>query len=160
MLIDRLSWLSGCYEVQLLGSSIALMLLVVGTTNAARDLRLNAELEETIAKVRCERSLTERINLAEHIADLTQGIDPKSVDDKTLADMVSLLDDPDEGVRGWVAAALGQLGRRAKVAVPKLLALLPAADCEQGELTSAPFIRLALEKMGVKPPPVNRENCK
>jgi HEAT repeat protein len=101
-----------------------------------------------------------RTEAAEHLAELTRGINPKSVDDKTVADMVSLLDAPDDSVRAWVAAALGHLGRRAKVAVPKLLALLPEADCLQGDLTSAASIRPALSRMGVKPPPFNAQDCK
>jgi hypothetical protein len=121
---------------------------------------LNRKLEETIAKVRAERLLERRIDIAEHLAELTLGMDPNSVNDKTVADMVSLLDDPDPGVRGWVATALGLLGPRAKVAVPKLLALLPQADCEQGSLTTGNVIRLALERMGVEQPPFNPENYK
>ncbi|MGC8724907.1 MAG: hypothetical protein ACP5VF_13715, partial [Acidobacteriota bacterium] len=63
-------------------------------------------------------------------------------------------------VRMWVAGTLGMMGPRAKAAAPKLLALLPAADCEKGDLTSSATIRPALELMGVKPPPFNPKNCK
>jgi len=144
----------------LFGSLTALAFLIVGTANAAGDRMLNTKLEETIAKVRIEESLTARTDAAEHLAELTRGVNPKSVYDKTVADMVSLLDAPDDSVRAWVAAALGNLGRRAKVAVPKLLALLPEADCLQGDLTSAASIRPALRRMGVKPPPFKAQGCK
>jgi HEAT repeat protein len=147
------------YKVRLLGSFIALAFLMVGRANAAGDLMLNTKLEETIAKVRTEKSLMARTEAAERLAELTRGSNPKSVDDKTVADMVSLLDSPDDSVRAWVAAALGHLGRRAKLAVPKLLALLPEADCLQGDLTSAASIRPALRRMGVKPPPVKTQGC-
>jgi hypothetical protein len=140
-------------KVQLLASLIALGFLALGAAKAAGDPKLNAQLEETITKVRTEKSLMARIDQAEHLAELTHGVNPKSVDDQTVGDMVSLLDDPDDAVRLWVAGALGHLGRRAKVAAPKLLALLPEADCLQGDLTSAAAIRPALKRMGVKPPP-------
>jgi len=67
--------------------------------------------------------------------------------------MVSLLETEEDSVRAWVAASLGHLGLRAKVAVPKLLKLLPEVDCLRGSLTSAPFIRVALKRMGKTPPP-------
>lgn len=148
------------YKVQLLGSFILLASLMVGTANAAEDRMLNAKLEETIAKVRTEKSLMARTEAAEHLAELTREINSKRVDDTTVADMVTLLDAADDSVRAWVAAALGNLGRRAKVAVPKLLALLPEADCLQGDLTSAASIRPALRRMGVKPPPFKAQGCK
>lgn len=46
-------------------------------------------------------------NPAEHLAQLTKEIDPKKVDDKTLGDIVSLLDTSNDFVRAWVAGALG-----------------------------------------------------
>lgn len=121
---------------------------------------LNRELEEAIAEVRAGKSLNARCKASEKLFDLLNGIDPMYVSDGTIADMVSLLNNPDDAVRGNVAGVLGVFGPRAKAAVPKLLALLPAADCLQGDLTSAGAIRLALERMGVKPPPYNPKNCK
>jgi hypothetical protein len=120
--------------------------------NAATDPVLNAKLEAAIAKVRAGDSPTMRTEAAEHLAELTRRVKPNSVDDKTIADMASLLDIPDDSVRAWTAAALGHLGRRAKAAAPKLLALLAEVDCLEGDLTSAASIRPALERMGVKPP--------
>jgi hypothetical protein len=135
--------------------SLVVSMLLFLTSNmvyAATDPALNAKLEEAVAKVRSGDSRTTRTEAAEHLAELTHRVRPNSVDDKTIADMVSLLDIPDDSVRGWTAAALGHLGRRAKVAAPKLLALLAEVDCLEGDLTSAASIRPALERMGVKPP--------
>jgi HEAT repeat protein len=81
----------------------------------------------------------------------------QDVDDKTFADLVSLMDSPDDSVRAGVAAALGFLGERAKPAIPKLLEILPKVDCLNGPITSADAIRLALKRMGVTPPP--RPRC-
>ena len=131
---------------------VVLLFLTASMGNAATDPVLNAKLEEAIAKVRAGDSPTTRGEAGEHLAELIHGVQPNSVDDKTIADMVSLLDIPDDSVRAWTAAALGHLGRRAKVAAPKLLTLLAEVDCLEGNLTSAAFIRPALESMGVKPP--------
>ena len=119
--------------------------------HAATDPVLNAKVEEAITEVRLSLP-TARAEAAEHLADLIYRAKPNSVDDKTITDMVSLLDIHDDSVRGWTAAALGHLGRRAKVAAPRLLALLAEVDCLEGDLTSAASIRPALERMGVKPP--------
>ena len=115
--------------------------------------QLKRQLLETMAKVRNGKTLTSRTDAAEHLATLTRGINSHKVDETTLTEMVSLLDTQEDSVRAWVAASLGHLGPRAKVAVPRLLKLLPEVDCLRGNLTSAPFIRLALERMGEIPPP-------
>jgi len=121
--------------------------------NAGTNSMLNSKLEQTVQAVRSAGSPMEQIKSAQHLAELTKGVAPSSVSDATVSDITSLLDMPEDAVRGWVAAALGHLGRRAKLAVPKLLALLPEADCMQGDLTSAASIRPALKRMGVEPPP-------
>ena len=129
-----------------------LLFLMASMGHAATDQVLNAKLEEAIAKVRAGDSPTMRTEAAKYLAELTHRVKPNSVDDKTIADMVSLLDVPDDSVRAWTAA-LGHLGRRAKLAAPKLLTLLAEVDCLEGDFTSAAFIRPALKNMGVQPPP-------
>jgi len=114
--------------------------------------QLADELAKTIAEVRTAATPAACSKAAEHLAELTRKIDPKKVDDKTIADMVSLLDLPPG--RYWVAVSLGNLGRRAKVAVPKLLEFLPEEDCAHVDKSAAGGIRYALKRMGVKPPPV------
>jgi hypothetical protein len=122
--------------------------------HATSDSLLINQLKEMVAKVRAGvPSSIVRSEAAEQLADFARRIDPKKVDDKTFADLVSLLDIPDESIRGWVAGAIGFLGPRARPAVPALLKLLPEADCLQGDLTSAGAIRLALKRIGEKPPP-------
>jgi hypothetical protein len=79
------------------------------------------ELRETISEVRKMNGPSKPgANAAEHLSQLTEKIDPKKVDDKTLDGMVSLRDTSNDFVRAWVAVALGNLGPRAKVAVPPL----------------------------------------
>ena len=115
--------------------------------------QLKRQLSETMAKVRNGKTSNSRTDAAEHLATLTRGINPHKVHETTLTELVSLLDTQEDSVRAWVAASLGNLGLRAKVAVPRLLKLLPEVDCLRGSLTSAPAIRLALERMGEIPPP-------
>jgi hypothetical protein len=116
------------------------------------------QLEEAIVSVQKGGTLAARTNAAKRLALLTRRIDPKEVDDPTLEKLVSLLNTNEDSVRAFVAGALGILGPRAKVAVPALLKLLPEVDCLCGDLTSAPFVRLALERMGETPPP--RPECR
>jgi hypothetical protein len=119
--------------------------------------QLKRNLSETMAKIRDEKTINSRTEAAEHLAMLTRGINPRKVDDATLTEMISLLDTDEDSVRFWVAAALGHLGPRAKQAVPRLLKLLHEVDCLPGSLTSAPAIRVALKRMGQRPPP--EPNC-
>lgn len=128
-----------------------LLFSITMPAHAKTDAQLDSRLQAAIAAVRSEKSPRARMDAAERLADLTHKCKPSSVSDATVADLIALLDDPDDAVRFYVAAALGNL--KAKVAIPKLLALLPAADCLEGTVTSARSIRFALEKMGVKPPP-------
>jgi len=114
---------------------------------------INRQILKTIRKIRNEKTVTSRTDAAENLATLTRGINPHRVDDGTLAEMLSVLETKEDSVRAWVAVSLGNLGPRAKVAVPRLLKLLPEVDCLRGSLTSAPAIRLALKRMGETPPP-------
>jgi hypothetical protein len=120
------------------------------------DKRLDSKLRATIGVVRSAKSPRARDDAADHLADLTRKSHPGSVTDSTVAELIDLLDDPDNYVRICVAATLGNL--KAKAAIPKLLALLPSVDCPGGILTPARSIRFALERMGVKPPPAPSYN--
>lgn len=120
----------------------------------ATDSTIKKQLAETIAKVKTGKTVDDRTDAAYHLSELTDGIDFTQIDDSTLKKIVSLLHSSEDSVRFWVAATLGNLGPRARTAAaPTLLKLLPKADCLPGELTSASAIRVALERMGVAPPP-------
>ncbi len=110
-------------------------------------------LTDTIMKIKGELRSVERMNDAHYLSDLTLSMRPDDIDDKTMADLISLLDIPDDSVRLWAATSLGNLGSRAKAAIPELLKLLPESDCLIGAVTSAVSIRTALKKMGVTPLP-------
>jgi hypothetical protein len=123
--------------------------------DGANDTRILKELRETISKVRTMSGPSiVRANVAEHLSQLTEKIDPKKVDDNTLRNLISLLDTSDNSVRIWVAGALGHLGPRAKMAVPALMRFMREEDCPElvaGVPTDA--ARVALKRIGVTLPP-------
>ncbi len=108
-------------------------------------------LADNIEMIRTAATSNSRDDAAQKLAKVTRKIDPKKVDDKTLASIIDLLDMPD--ARYWVAVSLGNLGSRAKVAIPKLQALLAEEDRRKVEKSDADAIRFALARMGVTPPP-------
>ena len=140
-------------KTRLLTVILSICALAVPALAQTESRRSNTQLSETMAKIRNEKTINSRTDAAEELATLTHRINPRKVDDTTLTEMISLLDTEEDSVRFWVAAALGHLGARAKPAVPRLLKLLPEVDCLQGSLTSAPAIRVALKRIGEKPPP-------
>ena len=111
------------------------------------------QLTETISKVRMGEAPGVRTRAAEHLFELTRGTNSKKVGDETIANIASLLDGDEDSVRYWVARCLGNFGPRAKMAAPKLQAVLAEVDCLQGSKTSASGIRFALAKMGITPSP-------
>jgi|GEM_PF-5248290 len=142
-------WLKNFFAV-----CTTLTVLLTGVTRAKDGTSVLAQIQETILDVRMTKGPSmDRTNAAERLSQLTKRVAPNEVDDKTLADLVSLLDINDDSVRGWVAGALGYLGPRAKLAVPALLKVTHETDCIQlREMTSAGAARLALKRIGVTPP--------
>ncbi len=131
----------------------ALLATATGAAQRGDNAKLLKQIQATIAKVRDGKTENARFEAADRLWDLTEKINPGAVDDKTLADMISLMNTRDDAVRGSVAAALGNLGPRAKAAVPALLKDIRETECWFEEVTSAGAARLALRRIGVKPPP-------
>jgi hypothetical protein len=131
-----------------------LSVLLSETGYAAGREKLMKQLDETMSEVRTTgKTADDQRNAAEHLYRLTRGKNSKKVDDKTIGDIASLLDVRDDSVRYWVAMCLGNFGPRARMAAPKLQALLAEVHCIQGSKTSASGIRFALVQMGVMPSP-------
>jgi hypothetical protein len=134
----------------------ACLAMPMASADGADDAGILKELREAISKVRTMSGPSmARTNTAEYLSKLTKQIDPKKVDDKTLKDLVSLLNTTDGSVRGWVAGALGDLGPRAKLAAPALLRVIRETDCPKVAtgVTAADAARVALKRIGVTPPP-------
>jgi hypothetical protein len=145
---------------ELIASASAVLLCATAHAQAGNmsKRQITEQISKTMKKVRIGKSSVARTDAAEHLSKLTEGIDPKKIDDTTIANMVSLLDTSEDSVRYWVACALGNLGTRAKIAIPKLQQILAEVDCLQQSMNSASGIRFALEQMGVTPvPPSNCE---
>jgi HEAT repeat protein len=132
---------------------IAVTFLLSGKADAMNDAKLVERLTETIATVRTTEFGQARTDAAERLDSLTHKIDPAEVDDKTLADLISLLDTWDDSVRSPVVMSLGNLGPRAKSAVPALKEMLTEVDCLLVNLPPALVVRDALTRIGETPPP-------
>jgi len=75
---------------------------------------------------------------------------PEEVSLTDIEALAGLVSDPADGVRGWIAGALGHLGGKAKGAVPQLQRALQERPCEDRPMASASAIRLALSRIGVE----------
>jgi hypothetical protein len=128
------------------------ILLLSSSAHAASDPVFSKQLTDTIAQVRSAESVDARTDAAEHLAEMTRGANSKKVDDRTIAEIASLLNTQEDSVRAGVAACLGNFGSRARFTAPKLEAILAEVDCLPFDLTSAASIRPTLRKMGIKPP--------
>ena len=137
----------------LIVSVLFIFLARTGLAQAITEPGRVGQIKVTMAKIRSGKTVEAKTSAAEHLSTLARTLSNKEVTDELVADITSLLDSPDDSVRYWVAMALGNIGVAAKSAVPKLLGMLPKADCFDGAITSASGIRYALFKMGVKQPP-------
>jgi hypothetical protein len=131
---------------------------VVLPADAAGKATLKEQFGQEMKQVREGSTSRIRNQAAEDLALMAGKMKPDEIDDRAVTDLISLLDLQEDSVRYWIARTLGNLGPRAKPAIPKLLGLLPEADCLQGSKTSASGIRFALAQLGETPPP--RPACK
>lgn len=131
----------------------SLTILFVHDLYAKSDTELIRRFAENIEKVRTAEPPAARRDAAEQLVTQSLKVHPKDVDDKTLADLIALLDTWDDSVQMDVARSLGNLGPRAKVAGPALFRILPDVDCTWGDMPAAPVIRDALTRIGETPPP-------
>jgi hypothetical protein len=141
---------------QLLGIITVIALLLIPNAQAsAKSSTIDHQFRSAIAKVRRTKTAVGRLDAAEHLAALTVNCDCGAVTDATIHSIVSLLNINDDGVRMWVAAALGDFGGRAKEAIPKLLSIYSVGACEIWDQGSPATIPIALAKMGVTAPVPN-----
>jgi len=132
---------------------ITLVSVVSAAQGGQSERQFSEQITHAIANVRSGNSPSARTEAAEQLAELTRKVDSKKLDDRTVADLVSLLDASDDSVVYWVARCLGNLGSRASSAIPKLQKKLAEVDCIEGSKTSASGIRFALSQLGAPPAP-------
>ncbi len=145
--------IQNAHRLSILCLSIALLL--PGVARAKARPEINQQLQRAISSVRKAKTATAKSDAAELLVKLTDGRDTSEITDETIRSMVSLLEMPDDVVRTWVAAALGDIGPRAKSAAPRLLSILAEVECKNLDFSSEATIPIALGKMGVTPPPRN-----
>src|SRR6266581_759008 len=97
-----------CVAVTILAS----LCFLYGRERAAGGDISMTQLTETITKIRTGETSSIRTEAAEHLFKVTRGT-TRTIDDKTIAEIASLLDSPDDSVRYWIARCLGNFGRRA-----------------------------------------------
>ena len=146
-----------CYVRQFVIFFAAIAMFFPEVARASTNHDINQQLRSAVLTVRRMKTLASRRSAAEHLAAVTNERDCRTVNAETIRSVVSLLDINDDIVQMWVAASLGDIGPRAKIAVPKLLSILSVSDCKMWDLSSAASIPVALKKMGEIPPP---RNCK
>jgi hypothetical protein len=118
---------------------------------AEQDMSHQQIITDTIKEIRTGATEVRRYEAAIQLAILLRKTNPEEISDKTIADIISLLNIPE--ARLGVILGLGHLGSRAKAAVPKLLKLLKKKDCSDTDLRLVDTIRDVLPKIGVIPPP-------
>jgi HEAT repeat protein len=131
--------------------------LLIGTaiasTAGATKPEINKQLHSAILRVRHAKTANAKYDAVTHIAMITEDIDSSRVSDVTISELISLLDEPEDFVRMWVAVSLGDIGPRASASVPKLLKILDEVECEIRDQSSEATIPIALKRMNVTPPP-------
>lgn len=145
---------SGLFSVAL----CFMLSVLIGIATACGGSVHMKEMKNTIASIRSGKTLDARAAASEHLAALALEINRNEITKELIADIISLLDSHEDSVLSYVATALGNLGSVAKAAIPKLLAILPGVECNNGPFNAADGIRYALIEMGVEPPP--RPICK
>lgn len=131
-------------------------------TFAAPTASAVAKINQIITKVNTGEGMGVKADFAEQLAIDTRNVCPAEVDDRTIKKMIALLDIQNDPVRAWVAAALGNIGPRAKSAVPALLHILRGMDkrynCKFVSVSPADAVRLAIKRIGAQPP--RPQTCK
>jgi hypothetical protein len=120
--------------------------------NPATARTIMVKIDSAVLDVRHEGTINARTDAAERLAGLVPSVQGKSARGALVGVLVKLLDSRDDGVRYWVARAIGNVGPAAKIAIPRLQKLLARVKCLNGAITSADGIRYALFQLGVKPP--------
>ena len=137
---------------------IYLFLLMRVESFAKQHASIN-QISEIIEKIKTSTTSTmQRHEAAGQLYDLTRKINAKNIDDKTLNDIIELLDIPETRVR--IAASLANLKSRSKIAIPKMLQVLNDEVCDnmyvdlisRTGISAEDVIRSSLKQMGVKNP--------
>jgi hypothetical protein len=118
---------------------------------------LMREFKATIQQIKeAKPQSLEKRDVAVHLVDLSERVQPNLVDDKTFNDIVDLLDDSDIVDETYMPLVFGNLGPRSRPVVPTLLKIMRKYDCRFLDFGPAGTIRVSLPKIGITPPPEPR----
>jgi len=143
--------------------TIIMCLLLIRVDVLAKQSVSESQISDAIEKVKTNAPFSDKqLEAMTLLYDLTRKINKKDISDKTLNDIVYLLDIPE--ARSWVSASLANLKSRAKEAVPRMIEVLNEEVCNRKyvdlvvirNLDSVDYdIRSSLKKMGVKDPVID-----
>jgi hypothetical protein len=139
--------------------ALPMVMLCISSGVSAEELKTPQQrVIQAIVEIRSASTSELAAQAAERFGVLTSTMRAGDINGEVGADLTSLLEIPNEALQFWVAASLANLG--VKKSIPVLLTMLPAADCETGDLTAGTGIRTALEQLGHPPPPNTCEHPK
>lgn len=99
-------------------------MLAASAAFASMQLPTTADILSDIQKVKTERNLDARMLLASHMLDdlyiVWNHKAMNTIDDRVIDELISLLNEDEDGVRMAAAAGIGDFGRRARRAGPAL----------------------------------------
>jgi HEAT repeats len=160
-------WFRWRIVLVLLAASAVAYARATDTPAPAKSGDAMVKIEAMIEKIRTERSIDIRMDIAQQLSTLIGHLDHSdllSLDSSVIDDIASLLTDRYDGVRMWAAAALGQIGAPAARAIPALERALKESEPVPGSvvfgtgLRSDMAIRPALQKItGKSEGPARRE---
>ena len=141
-------------------ASKTILLLLAASANvssAAERAVSNDQLSALISSVRAATDPSKQDLAAQDLRRLVDGAYLGNVDVKTLENLASLLDLPNDAARHSVAIALGSFEKRALFTLPKLLELHQKAYCArlrgEAEHVSTDAIRFAIQNISGGPVP-------
>jgi hypothetical protein len=138
-------------------SHIIVMLIMIGGTgkitglNAATTSKSETMLIE-IEKIKQESSSMQKAAHAYQLFFAIRQQPLNEITDEIVSELATLMGDPNDAVRLWVAMSLAHIGPHASASIPALESALKEIECIYGSVTSEPAIRFALAKMGRSPP--------
>jgi len=134
---------------------LALPIFTIGQSFSQRtEARETILLGPLIQKIKSEKNQDQRTKFAHQLAAVVLRANPSDVSAEDIRSLTLLLENKDDMVRYFVAAALGHLGPRANGAAPALKKALDRIKCRTEEKNSESTIVPALQKIEGKRPVV------
>lgn len=115
----------------------------------------NNEITKTLHELEYEAPTLHRYEKSGDLAASLAKSGSRCITPDGLRTLTRMLRDKDDAMRFWAAAMIGNIGPRARSAIPALKRALAERPCEGIGLNSAQAVRRALSKLGERPPKTN-----